>query len=201
MLYILTDLLCGNIYKDYSFNEQAVSELFAIGAPTSHIVVPLFTASSILMLFFALGIYFSSDKNKILKILSFMIAANAIDSIILWNYFPMNMRGVPRAFTDKMHGILAVNPFILLSIILGIFIYKNWFRYYSIIVILILLIPAFISFSSITLFIENKPTPWMGITERIAQYDHMTWHAILAIVLIKQNNTIEWKETHKIEEN
>jgi hypothetical protein len=185
LLYLITDILAGSLYKGYSFNEQAISELFAIGAPTSRIVVPLFTISSILLLAFAIGVWFSSNK-KAMHTLAVMIGANAINSLVLWNLFPMHMRGVPGTFTDIMHTILAINPFILISIIFGIVIFRNWFRFYSILTVLLLLIPAIIAFSYVPILIANQPTPWLGINERISVYGHQLWHSVLAILLLQK---------------
>lgn len=183
-LYPITDIIAGNLYKGYSFNEQAVSELFAIGAPTSRMVVVLFTISSILFIAFAWGIWLSSKGNRVLRALSVMIWGSAVNSLILWNFFPIHMRGDQPSFTDTMHGILAINPFILVSIVLGAVYFKNWFRYYSIATILLLLIAAIMAFSYTSLVFSNKPTPGFGITERVSQYAHQLWHAVLAIVLL-----------------
>jgi len=189
LLYPLTDLIAGNLYKGYNFNEQAVSELFAIGAPTSRFVVTLFTMSSILLLAFALGVWLFSEGNRILRALSMMIFGNAVNSLILWNFFPMHLRGEKPSFTDTMHGILAVNPFVLITIVLGAVYFKNWFRYYSIGTILLLLTTAILSFSSISLVVTNQPTPGLGITERVAQYAHQFWHVVLAVILIHGQGT------------
>jgi len=186
LLYIITDIIAGNLYKGYSFNEQAVSELFAIGAPTSHIVVPLFTICSILLSVFALGIWLSFKNNHRMRILAVMVLGNAVDCLILWNFFPMHMRGVQTTFTDTMHTILAINPFIPVSILLEIIIHKSWFKYYSLVTILLLLIPAVISFSYISPLLVHQPTPWLGFTERISIYAHQLWHAILAVMLISE---------------
>lgn len=189
MLYPITDIIAGNLYKGYSFNEQAVSELFAIGAPTSWIVVPLFTISSTLFIAFALGIWISSEGGRLLRALSVMILGNAINSLILWNFFPMHMRGDQPSFTDTMHGILAINPFVIVSIVLGAVYFRNWFRYYSIATILLLLITAIMAFSKASLVFANQPTPGLGITERISQYGHQLWHAVLAIVLLYRQSS------------
>ena len=101
LLYPLTDIVAGNLYKGYSFNEQAVSELFAIGAPTSQLVGMLFTISSLLFIAFALDIWLSSSGNRIMSTLSLMIFANAVSSLILWNLFPMHMRGEQASFTEQ----------------------------------------------------------------------------------------------------
>lgn len=50
VVYVATDLIAAAIYPGYSFSDQAVSELFSIGAPTSTLVVPLFSLSSALLL-------------------------------------------------------------------------------------------------------------------------------------------------------
>jgi hypothetical protein len=46
--YVGTDIVAGLLYPGYSFTAHAPSELFAIGAPTSRLVVPLFSLSSAL---------------------------------------------------------------------------------------------------------------------------------------------------------
>ncbi len=185
LFYVGTDTLAGSLYAGYSFTDQAVSELFAIGAPTSHLVVPLFTLSSVLLVAFALGVWLSSGRNRALRIMAFMIVGNAVNSLVLWNFFPMHMRGVEATFTDTMHGILAINPFILLSIVLAVVAFRNWFRFYSIGTILILLVPAIFAFSYVPEFLANQTTPWFGLTERISQYNHQLWQVVLAIVLCR----------------
>lgn len=182
-------LFAGNLYNGYSFNEQAVSELFAIGAPTSLMVVTLFTLSSVLFIAFALGVWLSSDGKRMLQALSVMIFGNAVNSLILWNFFPMHMRGVQPSFTDTMHGILAINPFVLISIVLGAIYFRNWFRYYAIATILLLLIAAVLAFPKALLVFENQPTPGLGITERVSQYGHQLWHAMLAILFLYRHGS------------
>lgn len=49
LTYVATDITASLRYRGYDFIDQTVSELFAIGAPTSGIVVPLFTVSSTLL--------------------------------------------------------------------------------------------------------------------------------------------------------
>ena len=194
LLYPLTDLVAGNLYEGYSFNEQTVSELFAIGAPTSRLVVILFTISSLLFIAFGLGIWLISDNSRILRVLSLMIFGNAINSLLLWNFFPMHMRGIQPAFTDMMHGILAVNPFVLASLVLGAVYFKNWFRYYSIATILLLLVMVAFAVPKALLVYENKPTPGLGIMERTSQYAHQIWHAVLAVMFLYKHRRQYQKE-------
>jgi len=183
--FVVPDILAGLLYPGYSFTAQAPSELFAIGAPTSRLVVILWSLSSLLFVAFAFGVWRSSSGRRLVKILALLIAANGIDSLALW-YFPMHMRGAAPTFSDKMHLILAVNPFVLLSILVGIAAFQKWFRYYSIATVLILIVFAAIAFAYVPQFSANQPTPWLGITERSAQYTHQLWHAVLAIALLRE---------------
>jgi len=185
VVYICTDLAAGARYSGYSFAAQAVSELFAIGAPTSALVVPLFTIASLLLLALGGGVWRSSRGRRSISALGLMIAANAVNSLMLWNFFPMHMRGVPPTSTDAMHGILAINPFVMVSIALGIAAFRSWFRVYSIATILVLVVMASIGFSYLRQFAVNEPTPWLGLAERVSQYAHQLWHAVLAIMLMR----------------
>jgi hypothetical protein len=183
-VYIGTDIVAGLRYPGYSFSAQAPSELFAIDAPTSRLVVPLFSLSSALLVAFAFGVWRVSGGTRALHRLALFVAANGIDSLVLWQ-FPMHMRGAPTTFSDTMHLILAINPFVLLSITFAVAAFRNWFRFYSIITILIVVALAVLAFSYVPAAAANQPTSWLGLSERSAQYVHHLWHAVLAIVLLR----------------
>lgn len=186
IIYVATDILAGTLYAGYSFTSQAVSELFAIGAPTSGLVVPLFTVSSLLLLAFAFGVWKSSSprRSRALRIMALMIIGNAVVSLILWNFFPMHMRGGEMTFTDTMHVILAINPFVPLTVVLGIVAFRNWFRFYSIGTILILIVPGILAFLYVPEVGGNQPTPWLGLSERISIYGNTVWQLVLALILL-----------------
>lgn len=184
LLCVVTDIFAGMQYEGYDFTSQAVSELFAIGAPTSHLVVPLFTLFDVLLVAFAWGIWLSADRNRVLRVMSLMVIGNAIIGLMLWNFFPMHMRGAESTFTDTMHVILASNPFVLLSVGLGVFAFRNWFRYYSIFTILLLIVPATFVFLNAPQVATNQPTPWLGLAERISIYSVLLWYSVLAIILL-----------------
>jgi hypothetical protein len=185
--YVVTDIVAGFLYPGYSFTEQAPSELFAIGAPTSRLVVPLFSLSSAFFVAFAVGVWRSSGGKRALQVLALLVAADGIDSLALWQ-FPMHMRGATPTFTDEMHLILAINPFVLLSIALGVAAFRNWFRFYSIATIVILIVLATVALSYVPAVSANQPTSWLGLSERSAQYAHQLWHAVLAIVLLRSGS-------------
>jgi len=184
--YVGTDVVAGLLYPGYSFTAQAPSELFAIGAPTSRLVVPLFSLSSALFVAFAFGVWRASGGTRALEILAFLIAANGIDSLMLWQ-FPMHMRGASPTFSDTMHLILALNPFVLLTIAFAVAAFRNWFRLYSILTILVVVALAILAFSYVPAAAANQPTSWLGLSERSSQYVHQLWHAVFAIVLLRSS--------------
>jgi pimeloyl-ACP methyl ester carboxylesterase len=186
LTYVATDVIASLRYPRYHFIDQTVSELFAIGAPTSRIVVPLFTLSSTLLAAFAFGVWASCGHRRALRWLASMMFANAVNTLVLWNLFPLHMRGVTPTFTDAMHLVLAVNPFVLLSILLGVVAFKGSFRAYSAVTTVILVVPAVFSFSYVTAVAANQPTPGMGLAERVAQYGYQLWQVMLAVVLLRQ---------------
>lgn len=189
MLYPMADIFVAARYPGYSYRDQAVSELFAIGAPTASLLVSLFSLSSALLLIFSAGIWMSADGRRQLRWLSVMMALNALDALALWNYFPMHMRGVQPAFTDMMHGLLAINPFLLIAIVLGAVAFPGWFRLYTITTLIVTTVLVIMGMSAVAAFIRNEPTPWMGASERAAQYATNLWYAVLALLLMRQSQS------------
>lgn len=77
-----------------------------------------------------------------------------------------------------MHVVLAINPFVLLSVVFGMAAFKGWFRSYSAATVLVLLVSAIFSLSYITAVAANKPTSGMGLAERVSQYGHQLWQSL-----------------------
>ena len=185
ILYPLADIFASTRYPGFSYRDQAVSELFAIGAPTSELVVPLFTSSSTLLLLFGIGIWMSAGDRRILRWMGAMMVLNCINALVLWNVFPMHMRGQQPTFTDRMHGALAVDPFLTVAVILGAIAFRGRFRRYTIATLVFTTVMAVVSISNVGAVIANEPTPWMGATERAAQYATNLWYAVLAVLLLQ----------------
>ena len=98
----------------------------------------------------------------------------------------MHMRGTPPTFTDMMHGLLAIDPFLLAAVVLGAVAFRSWFRVYTVLTIVVTTALAIIGFSYVSAVVANQPTPWMGAIERAAQYATNLWYAVLAVVLLRR---------------
>ena len=189
-LYPLSDIIAATRYPGFSYRDMAVSELFAIGAPTSALVVTLFTISTSLLLLVSAGIWMSAGGRRIVRWIALLMALNAIDALTLWNFFPMHMRGEPRTFTDTMHGLLAIDPFLLAAVVLAAIAWPGWFRRYTIATVSFSTALALTAIWSVMAFMANQPTPWMGAAERAGQYATNAWYAVFAIMLLRRDTAM-----------
>jgi hypothetical protein len=138
-----------------------------------------------------MGVWISSNDSQLLRLVALTMVGSALNAIVLWNFFPMHMRGAERTFTDTMHLILAANPFVLLGIVFCIAAFRNWFRPYSAVTVVILLAPAIFAFSYAGSIDANQPTPGLGLAERAAQYAYQVWQVTLVLVLFRRESTGE----------
>lgn len=189
VVFVGADFLAGLLYPGYDFNSQAVSELFAIGAPTSRLVVALFSAASLFLFAFGVGVWRVAGERRAVRVLAVLLMVSAVNGLVLWNAFPMHMRGAARTFTDTMHLVLAANPAVPSSLVVAIVAFKGSFRYYSLATIVLLLALGGVSFSYAPLLDANEPTPWLGLTERLAQWTFHVWQIVLALRFIQADRT------------
>lgn len=191
-LYAATDIFASTSYPGYSFADQAVSELFAIGAPTSGFVVPLFTLYSLLVLAFAFGVLMVGGQERSLHVVALLLIANALNGLVLWNFFPMHMRGAETSFTDTMHVILAATGGIVSAIAVGFgaTAFGRRFRFYSIGTIVMMFFPTTLTFFLAPQVAANESSPWIGLLERTAFAVFWQWQIVLAVILLREEKMI-----------
>jgi hypothetical protein len=134
---------------------------------------------------FSVGVWLSSGGDRWRRAMALMFSGSAIVGLLLWTFFPMHMRGSAHTFTDTMHLILAVNPFILLSLAAGVMSFGKGFGRYSIATIFVLFALAAPAFLYAPEVAANQPTPWLGIAERTAQYAFLLWQSTLVFLLLR----------------
>lgn len=146
----------------------------------------LFTVSSTLLLLFAIGIWRAAEGRRLIQWLAVMMALNTVDALVLWNFFPMHMRGSQPTSTDMMHGLLAIDPILLAAVVLGAVAFRGWFRVYTVATIVFTSALSMMGFSYVNAVFTNQPTPWMGASERASQYATNLWYAVLAVMLLRE---------------
>jgi len=174
LLFVSTDIFAGLIYSGYNFIYQSISELSAVGAPTRLLVVLLNLVYNLLLIAFVLGIWMSADKNRLLRITAVMVLGNVVFTLI-WAFFPMQLGETPSEINVVLGAFSMI--FFLLAIVFGAFAYKNWFRLFSIGILVAFLILAIFGFM--------VATSSIGAQERIMTYSYVLWLAVLSILLLQ----------------
>ena len=186
VLYVISDSICSIVYPGYSYTSQAISELSANGAPTTHLWKALTFLFDPLVIAFGMGVFLSSKKWT-LKVNGMLLVLFGISGYAWW-FFPMNMRGNIGSPSDTGHLVLSAITVLLLTLILafGSGAMGKKFRVYSILTILVMLFFGFLVGRMAPLVAANQPTTWMGIYERISVFSPMIWMTVLAIIFIKK---------------
>jgi len=186
LLCVGTDILAAMSWEGYSYTDQAVSELTAIGAPTRPFVVALLIAVAVLVIAFGAGALLSAGKKRALRITGLLLVIYGVVSLISF-FFPMNLRGVERSLTDTMHLIFGGVAVLLIMLFIGFgaAARRKGFRIYSIGTILTMLVFGALAGLQGPQVAAGLPTPWMGIIERVSYYSPMLWLLVFAVVLLR----------------
>jgi hypothetical membrane protein len=194
LLYLATDILGGLRYEGYSFVNQAISELGAIGAPSKPLVDPLFLIYALLVLMFGIGLFREAwARNRSLRITAWMLIALGAVGLAVGIFagptlFAMRQRGTGSLATDSPHIILTgVQVLLLLSAIgFGALALGSRFRVYSIATLVTVIIFGVATSQYAPRLAAGLSTPGLGILERIDVYSSMLWVAVLGIALLKR---------------
>lgn len=196
LLYVAMNVFVAMQWKEYSSFSQTVSELSAIDAPTRQLWVSLGIVYTLLATIFGWGICQSADRNGRLRIAGCLIIIYGIIGLG-WPLAPMHQRAVLAAggatLSDTMHIAFTMVSVLLmlLAIGFGAAAFKNGFRLYSIMTILLLLVFGALTVPDASRVQANLPTPWTGVWERINIGVFLLWVVVLAIVLLQKVRTQE----------
>jgi hypothetical protein len=186
LLYVGTDILAGTLYPGYSFSNQAISELSAIGSPTRPLVAPILTIYIVLLIAFGLGVWRSAGRNRALRVTGGLWIVIGLIGLA-WTPFPMHLGEPVSSLANTIHSIFAGVQVLstLLAIGFGAVACRNWFRFYSIGTILTLLAAGVVGFGLAAAQGGIAPPQWFGVIERINVYGYLLWVAVLAVVLLR----------------
>jgi hypothetical protein len=188
-LYIFMDVAASLAYDGYSYRDQTISELSAIGAPTRPFWLAMSVFYQALAFAFALGVLGVAGSRRTVRIAGWLLLAAAISGLLWW-FAPMHQREVLAAgggtWQDTLHlvagGISSL--FFFATIGTGAFAFGWRFRLNSFATIGLMLVFGMLMNADIPKVAENEPTPWLGIWERIAVEGAMLWQAAFAAALL-----------------
>jgi hypothetical membrane protein len=185
LLYVGIDVLAAVRYGDYhSFTSQAISELAAVGAPTKHLVDPLFIAYDVLLIAFGVGVWTSPGRTRALHLVAGLLIAIAAVGLV-WP--PMQLRGTDNVSGDAPHIAVAgvVVLLILLTVGFGASLQGRRFLLYSYATLMTILVSGALTGFAGSRLAAGEPTPWLGVAERINVGAYLVWVLVLAVMLLR----------------
>jgi hypothetical protein len=188
-LYVTMNVVVPAQWPGYDSASQTVSELSAVGAPTRPLWVVLGMFYSVLVMAFGWGVRMAAGDDRRLRAAGLLIAVYGALGI-LWPFAPMHLRPVLAAgggtASDTLHIALAVATEViyLLALVLAAAVLGKAFRLYSLATFAALLTFGALTFREAPLVGANRPTPLIGVWERINIGVFLLWMIVLAVVLL-----------------
>jgi hypothetical membrane protein len=184
-VYLAADLVCVATYPGYSFRNQVISELSAIGAPTAHLWTAFMPVYGFLFVAFAIGVLRGARGNPVLRRTGWLLVAFTL-SAPLWSFVPMHQRGTEFGWTDMGHIAMGAVSVLLITafIAAGATAFGRQFRSYSMVSAVVVLVAGAASFAYAGRMADNRATPWVGIVERVSIYAFLLWIGVLSTLLV-----------------
>jgi hypothetical protein len=82
LFYVVTLSLGAMRWEGYSATSQAISELFAIGAPTRSFIATLLVVYALLIYAFGLGIWQSDSADRVLRVAAVLIIGKEVFGLV-----------------------------------------------------------------------------------------------------------------------
>jgi hypothetical protein len=190
LVYIAADIVCGLRYPGYSFADQVISELSAIGAPTADLWATILPAFAVLFAAFTAGVVLEGKGNRRLSLAGSLLAAFVLSGP-LWSFVPMHQRGDVFMWTDVGHIALGGITMLLVSAVIaaGAGALGRSFWVFSRICFAVAIIFGVGTFAYVPRMINQLPTPWVGTVERLHLYTFWLWISVFALGLLQRLNT------------
>lgn len=193
VLYIAINIIVPARWPEYNWITQTVSELSAVGAPTRMLWLVLCMPYTLLVIVFAFGVRMYAAANRRLKIAGNLLIVYGVLGL-LWPFAPMHLRETLAAgghsFSDTLHLILGAVTELLYFFALGMAAgaLGKGFRIYSVITLATLMFFGVLTFMEAPNVALNRPTPLIGVWERINIGVFLVWIIVLAVILLRDKN-------------
>jgi hypothetical protein len=187
LVNLAADLIASWRWQEYSYADQTVSELSAIGAPTEPLWRVMTLPYAPLMVAFACGVWIAAGQRRSLRVTAALLLGLA-GNAVLWRFFPMHTRGMETSSSDTGHIVLTAVHVVFALLAMGFSAagFGARFRGYTIATGLTLLAAGGWTAALARDLDAGEPTPWMGLIERINVYGYLLWMAVLAVALVRE---------------
>lgn len=198
--YLVVDLVSGMGYEGYSFVDQMVSELSAIGAPTRPLWLALGPVYQLLMVLFGVGVWVAAGQRRALRIAAGLIVAYGLVGFTA-PLTPMHTRAYLATYgpslTDRLHLVGTGVAVLLLFTAIGFAAttFGTRFRVHSFVTVVASFALGAWGSTMAPRLEANLPTPWMGALERASIAVMMAWVVVFAIAMLRRTTRLRgWEE-------
>lgn len=193
LLYAVADTLAGRRWEGYSFRDQAISELGAIGAPSRPLFAILLIAVYLLFAAFGVGVWKSAAGRRGIRVAGGLLIALGVMALTVGQFVPMQPRGNEQGLTGALHLIEGMVAMLLVLAAMGFAAAAlgRRFRLYTIASIVVVVAFGAWSGMDAPAVEAGLPTPWLGVKERIFWYAYQLWFLVLAVTLLRERGASE----------
>ncbi|MGE5176543.1 MAG: DUF998 domain-containing protein [Hyphomicrobiales bacterium] len=188
LLYGVADALAGLLWSGYSFRDQTISELGAIGAPSRPLFATLLVPVYLLFTGFGVGVWKSAGTRRDLRVAGGLLIALGVLALTVGQFAAMRLRGAEQGLSGALHLIEGAVAMILLlaAMVFAGRALGRGFAVYTALTVAVMLSFGGWSTMEIPRVEEGLPTPWIGIKERFYWYSYQLWYIVLALVLLRE---------------
>jgi hypothetical protein len=187
LLRVATDILAAMSYPGYSYSNQSMSQLAAIGAPTRSFQVALLAVDAALVLAFGIGVWASAGRKRSLRVTGMLLVIFGVLGLVQLPFSQTAMQLSGGLAAQTMHLIVIAVAILLITLFIGFgaAAHGKGFRLYSIATILIFLVFAALTGLQAPRVDAQFSAPWMGVIERVMFYSYLLWILVFAVVRLR----------------
>lgn len=188
LLYAVAEAVAGMRWEDYSFLDQTISELGAIGAPSRALFSILLIPVHLLLVAFGAGVWQSAAGRRRVRVAGGLLVGFGVLALTVGQFVPMRPRGTEQGLSGALHLAEGMVAMLILVSAMGFAAAAlgRRFRVYTVTTIALMVIFGAWSGMDASRIEAGLATPWLGVKERICWYAYQLWFAVLAIELLRQ---------------
>lgn len=188
LLYAAADAIAGSQWEGYSFRDQTISELGAIGAPSRALFSILLLIVYLLFTAFGMGVWKSAGNRRRLRTAASLLIALGVMALTVGQFAAMQPRGTEQGLAGALHLIEGAAAMILLLSAMGLAAASlgRGFAVWTLVTVAVMISFGGWSAMDIPAVEAGLPTPWVGVRERIYWYSYQLWFIVLAVKLLRE---------------
>jgi hypothetical membrane protein len=188
LLYAAADAIAGLRSGGYSFRDQTISELGAVGAPSRPLFSILLVGVYLLLLAFGLGVRQSAGDDRRLRVAGALLVALGLLALTVGQFVPMRLRGQAQGLTGTLHLVEGAVAMLMVVTAMGFAAAALGprFRWYTLASVAVMLAFGAWSGAEAPRIEAGLATPWVGVKERIFWYAYQAWFMGLAFALLRR---------------